>query len=127
MFAAWADLGTTANRVPGGVCPFDARVAGHNLRLDYPHTSLAFIVPKHSLVCFNSYVSPPSDTLWSIEPHTAAKHKILCKYLDAWLPILQSFNGRIIYLDGFAGPGRYIGGEPGSPLVALECARAPQK
>ena len=67
-------------------------------------------------------MSLPVDTLWSIEPHTAAKHKILRKYLDAWLPILQSFNGRIIYLDGFAGPGRYIGGEPGSPLVALECA-----
>lgn len=67
-------------------------------------------------------MSIPPDTLWTIEPHTAAKHKILRKYLDAWFPILQSFNGRIIYLDGFAGPGRYLGGEPGSPLVALECA-----
>jgi three-Cys-motif partner protein len=29
-----------------------------------------------------------------------------------------------VYIDGFAGPGRYLGNEPGSPLVALEAARA---
>lgn len=26
----------------------------------------------------------------------------------------------ILYIDGFAGPGRYSGGEPGSPLIALD-------
>jgi three-Cys-motif partner protein len=65
----------------------------------------------------------PRDTLWAIEPHTAAKHQILRKYLDAWFPILATNNQRIIYLDGFSGPGRYSGGEPGSPVIALECAR----
>ena len=64
----------------------------------------------------------PKDTLWPIEPHTAAKHQILRKYLDAWLPILGTYNKRVIYLDGFAGPGRYTGGEPGSPIIALEAA-----
>ncbi len=64
----------------------------------------------------------PKDTLWAIEPHTSAKHQILRKYLDAWLPILGTYNKRVVYLDGFAGPGRYTGGEPGSPIVALEAA-----
>lgn len=72
----------------------------------------------------------PHDTLWAIEPHTEAKHKILRKYLEAWFPIMASWNSRIVYLDGFSGPGRYIGGQPGSPIIALECAknhRAPLK
>ena len=64
----------------------------------------------------------PKDTIWAIEPHTSAKHQILRKYLDAWLPILGTYNKRIVYVDGFAGPGRYTGGEPGSPIVALEAA-----
>ena len=65
----------------------------------------------------------PSDTTWQIEPHTAAKHQILRKYLDAWLPILGTYNKRIVYVDGFSGPGEYSGGEPGSPIIALEAAR----
>ncbi len=58
---------------------------------------------------------------WPIKPHTEAKHAMLRHYLNAWFPILasQRFN-KIIYLDGFAGPGVYTGGEPGSPLIALE-------
>jgi three-Cys-motif partner protein len=67
-------------------------------------------------------VATPEETVWEIEPHTAAKHKILRKYLDAWFPILGTHNQRLVYLDGFSGPGRYIGGEPGSPVVALQSA-----
>src|SRR6266704_3546265 len=63
------------------------------------------------------------DTIWPIEPHTAVKHQILRKYLDAWLPILGTYNKRIVYVDGFSGPGEYTGGEPGSPIIALEAAR----
>ncbi len=29
---------------------------------------------------------------------------------------------RLLYIDGFAGPGRYEGGEPGSPVIALRAA-----
>ena len=43
-------------------------------------------------------------------------------YLDAWLPIMTSWNGRVLYIDGFAGPGRYKGGEDGSPIIALKAA-----
>jgi len=71
-------------------------------------------------------VAVPEDTIWPIEPHTSAKHQILRKYLDAWLPILGRHNSRIVYIDGFAGPGEYSGGEPGSPIIALEAAYAPR-
>lgn len=62
----------------------------------------------------------PTDTHWPIQPHTLAKHAILQRYLQAWLPIMSRYNGRIVFIDGFAGPGRYSGGEPGSPLIAIQ-------
>ena len=55
-----------------------------------------------------------------MDDHTRAKHEILRRYLEAWLPIMTSYNGRIIYLDGFAGPGEYEKGEPGSPIIAID-------
>jgi len=63
-----------------------------------------------------------NETVWSIEPHTKAKHQILKDYLKGWFPILSTRQGRIIYLDGFAGPGIYAGGEEGSPVIALRTA-----
>lgn len=67
-------------------------------------------------------MSTPKETIWQIEPHTQAKHVILRKYLGAWFPILNRRHGRIIYIDGFSGPGEYVGGEPGSPVIALDVA-----
>ena len=67
-------------------------------------------------------LSEINSTVWPIEPHTKAKHEILRRYLGAWFPILSKWSGRIIYLDGFAGPGIYAGGEFGSPVIALETA-----
>jgi three-Cys-motif partner protein len=61
-------------------------------------------------------------TLWEITRPTEAKHTILRKYLDAWFPILGSgrhAHDNLVLIDGFAGPGRYSGGEPGSPLIML--------
>lgn len=60
-----------------------------------------------------------SQRTWAIEPHTRAKHDILRRYLGAWFPILGSRSPRVVYIDGFSGPGRYEGGEPGSPIIAL--------
>lgn len=57
---------------------------------------------------------------WTIEPHTEAKHAILRKYLDAWLPIITRWNGKVIYIDGFAGPGKYSSGQDGSPIIAIK-------
>jgi three-Cys-motif partner protein len=61
----------------------------------------------------------PKTTTWRLEPHTAVKHAILKGYLGAWFPILASNRGRVVFLDGFAGPGEYEGGEMGSPMIAL--------
>ena len=33
---------------------------------------------------------------------------------------MAKYNGRILFVDGFAGPGRYSGGEEGSPLIAFK-------
>ncbi|WP_433498587.1 three-Cys-motif partner protein TcmP [Sphaerimonospora sp. CA-214678] len=65
----------------------------------------------------------PQTPLWDCDPHTKAKHELLRRYLEAWFPILlQGPHARdgITYAEGFAGPGIYKGGEPGSPVVALQ-------
>jgi three-Cys-motif partner protein len=56
---------------------------------------------------------------WDCPPHTRAKLDLLGRYLDGWFPILASWNGRVLFLDGFAGRGRYNDGSEGSPLIAL--------
>ncbi|MEM7602853.1 MAG: three-Cys-motif partner protein TcmP [Verrucomicrobiota bacterium] len=68
-----------------------------------------------------------SKTVWAIERHTLAKHRILREYLKAWFPILSHQSAKlhgtsnvIRYIEGFAGPGIYTGGEPGSPIIALK-------
>ena len=60
-------------------------------------------------------------TVWDAERHTLAKHGILKTYLEAWVAILSRspFATELLYVDGFAGPGEYRKGEPGSPIVAL--------
>lgn len=65
--------------------------------------------------------------LWSLEPATEAKHRLYRHYFDAWWPILlqpQGQSGRswpkVTFLDAFAGPGRYEGGEEGSPVFTLD-------
>ena len=63
---------------------------------------------------------PPSTVTWSLGPHTNGKHLVLKKYMQAWLPIMTRWNESVLFVDGFAGPGEYSGGEPGSPLIVLE-------
>lgn len=63
----------------------------------------------------------PKTTIWELEPHTAAKHEILRRYVQAWAPILSQGNfPQLVFVDGFAGPGRYSRGEEGSPIIALK-------
>ena len=63
-------------------------------------------------------------TIWPAEPHTLAKHGILRTYLKAWAAILSRSRRNtaddLLFVDGFAGPGEYTGGELGSPLVAID-------
>ncbi|WP_372410164.1 three-Cys-motif partner protein TcmP [Streptomyces luteireticuli] len=60
----------------------------------------------------------PKETIWQLDPHTAAKHDLLKKYLQPWSLILLSQHDTVTYAEGFAGPGIYTKGEPGSPIVA---------
>jgi three-Cys-motif partner protein len=62
------------------------------------------------------------ETIWDLDEHTKAKHEILSNYLGGWFPILARWSGRIVYIDGFAGPGVYSKGEEGSPIIALRTA-----
>lgn len=68
---------------------------------------------------------PRTAASWPLVPHTAAKLGLLGAYLKPWFAIL-SHGGfpHVIYVDGFAGPGRYSGGEDGSPIVALKALAA---
>lgn len=61
-------------------------------------------------------------TTWALPEHTRAKYRLLQNYLKAWFPILalSQRQGRVVFIDGFAGPGTYSDGELGSPLIALE-------
>lgn len=68
-----------------------------------------------------------SSVLWTLDSHTAAKHRVLRSYLDGWLPVMGhqaqrvgDDDPRLLLVDGFAGPGRYTSGEPGSPLIMLD-------
>jgi three-Cys-motif partner protein len=63
----------------------------------------------------------PDRVTWPLEDHTRAKHEILRRYLRAWFPIL-ALGGfpRMVFIDGFAGPGIYDDGSDGSPLIALK-------
>jgi len=70
------------------------------------------------------------EKIWDADPHTLAKHAILERYLHAWFPILShqsaavgSTKNEVLFIDGFAGPGIYKRGEPGSPIIAMRAAR----
>jgi three-Cys-motif partner protein len=67
-------------------------------------------------------MSRRSSITWPIEKHTIVKHKILEYYLSAWFPIISSWNKQVLYIDGFAGPGKYSKNEEGSPIIAINTA-----
>ncbi|MBI1374814.1 MAG: three-Cys-motif partner protein TcmP [Phycisphaera sp.] len=74
-------------------------------------------------------MADPKETIYDAEPHSRAKHHILREYLKRWLPILANQSrrlglndGRLLYVDGFAGAGEFTNNIPGSPLVAIETA-----
>lgn len=64
------------------------------------------------------------DVVWEIPQQTTKKHEILANYLKTWFVIMQKYSSELLYLDGFAGPNEYIGGQKGSPQIALDAAVA---
>jgi three-Cys-motif partner protein len=71
-------------------------------------------------------VPDDADEKWWYPEHTAAKHEILKRYLGAWLSILGrgKQHQTLVLIDGFAGRGQYMEGEPGSPAIMFDCACA---
>lgn len=51
-------------------------------------------------------MATPPETLGAIDQHKKARHEILQRYLEAGFPTLGSGHDRIVYIGGFAGPGR---------------------
>ena len=72
-------------------------------------------------------MSAQLPTIWEASNHTLAKHQILETYLKAWVAIMSSQarrlgmpDTRLLFVDGFAGPGIYARGEQGSPVLAIK-------
>ncbi len=74
-------------------------------------------------------MADPKETVYEAEPHTKAKHQILEAYLKRFFLILSRQSAqvgsskRLLYVDGFAGAGEYVGSVAGSPLVAIRAAQ----
>ena len=70
----------------------------------------------------------PTGILWERDPHTAAKHTLLRRYMSAWFPIMakQFDEIGITFFDGFAGPGQYTNAQESSPAIAMEQALRPE-
>jgi three-Cys-motif partner protein len=63
--------------------------------------------------------------LWEAAPHTRAKIEIVSRYLYLWFEILGRTKkiNRLVYIDGFAGPGEYTNLPIGSPVAVLNQAK----
>lgn len=62
----------------------------------------------------------PSEKLPPYHPHHRAKHELLRRYLDVWMPKLGFTYDQIALVDGFASAGRYRDDRRGSPLIMLD-------
>src|SRR5687767_3214520 len=51
--------------------------------------------------------------------HTAVKHELLVRYLDAWTPTVLHSGHQVTYAEGYAGAGIEPGREGGSSGAAL--------
>jgi three-Cys-motif partner protein len=74
-------------------------------------------------------VATPTTVIWERDLHTGAKHQLLRHYLGAWFPIMTQGNWGSVgctYVDAFAGPGEYVDGSQGSPIIALSVANWPE-
>jgi len=65
------------------------------------------------------------EVLWKRDEHTKAKHELLLAFFNKWVSIHSSYfasqpgGGLVRIYDGFAGPGVYLDGASGSPLILM--------
>jgi three-Cys-motif partner protein len=57
-------------------------------------------------------------------PWSKRKDVILEYYLEAYVPKVRKLRRPVLLVDGFAGPGRFDDGEPGSPVIICSKAQA---
>jgi three-Cys-motif partner protein len=60
------------------------------------------------------------DKLPPYHAHHRAKHELLRRYMDVWMPKLGFTYDQVALLDGFASAGRYQDNRRGSPLILLD-------
>jgi three-Cys-motif partner protein len=69
-------------------------------------------------------VASDDSVLWSRDEHTRAKHELLLAFFQMWVSVHSGHyarvgGGLVRVFDGFAGPGVYLGGQGGSPVILL--------
>lgn len=62
----------------------------------------------------------PRDKLPLYSAHHRAKHELLRRYMDVWMPKLGFTYDQVALVDGFASAGRYRDDQRGSPLTMLD-------
>ena len=62
----------------------------------------------------------PRDKLPAYSAHHRAKHELLRRYMDVWMPKLGFSYEHVALVDGFASAGRYRDNQRGSPLIILD-------
>jgi three-Cys-motif partner protein len=72
----------------------------------------------------NPGASMASDFFDTRQAAAVLKHGVLQRYLPVFIGKTgsRSLGKRVVYIDGYAGPGMYQDGTPGSPELALQTA-----
>jgi three-Cys-motif partner protein len=64
------------------------------------------------------------DHFVEFKAHTLLKHGVLDRYVKAWIQIMKPRHAKLWIVDGFAGRGEDLAGNPGSPLLLARSAAA---
>ncbi len=92
-------------------------MAGHCIRPRIAPTSTALDAAALQIRQSVRHASEGNDLGRRAPHHRQAPHP--AEVPRRWLPVISSWNKRVLFIDGFSGPGEYAGGEEGSPIIAL--------